>query len=144
MPKAAQEQSNHTALTPDESAVRVFVEHGRLRIVGEIPVVSNRAELEAFISEINVKLLGDDKKPKRPSFALVTKELTEAEAAMYIGHSRSFLKKCRIYGGVGGHTRGPKFTRDSKRCIRYPVDELDKWLAKRTKYETNCEVREND
>jgi hypothetical protein len=140
MPKAAQEPSNHTALIPEESAVRVFVEQGRLRVVGEIPVVSNKAELEAFVSEINVKLLGDNKKPRRPSFALLTKELTEAEAAIYIGHSKSFLKKCRIYGGAGGHTRGPKFTRDTKRCIRYPIEELDKWLANRTRYETNCEA----
>jgi hypothetical protein len=144
MPKAALEQSNHASLTPDESAIRVFVEHGRLRVIGEIPVVSNKAELEAFVSEINVKLLGDNKKPRRPSLALVTKELTEAEAAIYIGHSRSFLKKCRIYGAVGGHTRGPKFTRDTRRCIRYPIDELDKWLANRTRYESNCEVAEND
>ncbi|MDR3231156.1 MAG: hypothetical protein LBT65_06935 [Synergistaceae bacterium] len=143
MPKSAQEQSDHTPLISAESAVRVFVERGRLRIVGEIPVTSDKAELEAFVSEINVKLLGDGKKPKRVSFALVTKELTEAEAAIYIGHSRSFLKKCRLYGGIGGHTRGPKFTRDTKRCIRYPIDELDKWLTNRTKYETNCEVMKN-
>jgi hypothetical protein len=143
MPKTAQKQSDHAPLTPDGGAVRVFVERGCLRVIGEIPVVSDRAELEAFISEINVKLLGDEKKPKRQALALVTKELTEAEAAIYIGHSRSFLKKCRIYGSVDGHTRGPKFTKDTRRCIRYPVDELDKWLASRAKYEANCEVREN-
>ncbi|MDR3281253.1 MAG: hypothetical protein LBT23_12180 [Synergistaceae bacterium] len=144
MPKSAQEQSNHTVLIPEESAVRVFVERGRLRVVGEIPVVSGRAELEAFVSEITVKLLGDNKKIKRPPFALLTKELTEAEAAIYIGHSRSFLKKCRIYGRAGGHMRGPKFTRDTRRCIRYPIEELDKWLANRVRYETNCEAAEND
>jgi hypothetical protein len=143
MPKMAQEQSNYASLTHEESAVRVFVERGRLRIVGEIPVFSDKAELEAFVSEINLKLLGDDKKPKRAPLSLATKELTEAEAAIYIGHSRSFLKKCRMYGGIGGHTRGPKFTRDTKRCIRYPIDELDKWLTNRAKYETNCEVTQN-
>jgi hypothetical protein len=144
MPKAAQEQSNYASLTHEESAVRVFVERGRLRIVGEIPVISDRAELEAFVSEINVKLLGDEKKPKRAPFSLARKELTEAEAAIYIGHSRSFLKKCRLYGGIGGYTRGPKFTRDTKRCIRYPIDELDKWMSNRARYETNCEAAKND
>jgi hypothetical protein len=131
-------------LAPGGNAVRVFVERGCLRIVGEIPVASDRAELEAFVSEINVRLLGDGRKPKRQPFALSAKELTEAEAAVYIGHSRSFLKKCRIYGGTGGHTRGPKFTRDTKRCIRYPIEELNKWLNNRARYETNCEAAGND
>ena len=128
---------------PMESAIRVYVERGCLRVIGEIPVVSDKEELEAFVSEINFRLLGDNRKPKPPSFGLIAKELTEAEAAIYIGRSRSFLKKCRMEGSVGGRSRGPKFTRDSQRCVRYPVDELDKWLASRTKYETNCEVGQN-
>jgi len=92
------------------------------------------------LSEISLKLLGDKKMPKLRSVGITVKELTEAEAAIYIGRSKFFLRKCRMEGNVGKHQRGPKYTRDSKRCIRYPVDELDKWLASRKKYEANCEV----
>jgi hypothetical protein len=124
-----------------ESAVNVTIENGFLRVTGEIPVVSGRAEMEGFLSEISLKLLGSKKKPKSlPSFGLMKKELTEAEAAIYIGRSKSFLRKCRSAGSAGTSKRGPKFTRDSERCIRYPIDELDRWLANRAKYEANCEV----
>ena len=123
-----------------EGAISVCVDKGCLRVIGEIPVTSGKEGLEAFLSEISLKLLGDKKTPKLRSFGLTTKELTEAEAAVCIGRSKSFLRKCRMVGNIGKHQRGPKYTRDSKRCIRYPVDELDKWLASRKKYEANCEV----
>jgi hypothetical protein len=126
-----------------ESAVNVCVDKGCLRVVGEIPVSSSKEDLEAFVSEISLKLLGDKKKPKLPSFGLMKKELTEADAAVYIGRSKSFLRKCRMAGKAGTFQRGPKYTRDSERCIRYPVDELDKWLTSRAKYEANCEVTQN-
>jgi hypothetical protein len=126
-----------------ESAVNICVDKGCLRVVGEISVASNREELEAFVSEINLQLLGNKKKPKLLSFGLRAKELTEAEAAVYIGRSRAFLRKCRMAGKAGTVQRGPKYTRDSERCIRYPIDELDKWLANRAKYEANCEVMKN-
>jgi hypothetical protein len=126
-----------------ESAINVCVDKGCLRLVGEIPVASSREDLEAFVLDIRLKLLGDKKMPKLPSFGLRSKELTETEAAMYIGRSKSFLRKCRVDGNAGGRQRGPRYTRDSARTIRYPVDELDKWLASRAKYETNCEVMKN-
>jgi hypothetical protein len=125
------------------SAVNVCVDKGCLRVIGEIPVTSSKEDVEAFVSEISLKLLGDKKKPKLPSFGLLTKELTEADAAVYIGRSKSFLRKCRMAGKAGTIQRGPKYTRDSERCIRYPIDELDKWLANRAKYEANCEVKRN-
>jgi hypothetical protein len=121
-------------------AINVCVEKGCLRVTGEIPVTSGKEDLEAFLSELRLRLLGDKKMPKLPSFGLKTKELREAEAAIYIGRSKSFLRKCRMNGGAGGGQRGPKYTRDSARTIRYPIDELDKWLASRAKYEANCEV----
>ena len=123
-----------------QSAVSVYVDKGCLHVVGEIPIVCGREGLEEFLSEISFKLLGEKKVPKLQSFGFTIKELTEAEAAVYIGRSRSFLRKCRIDGKAGNHLRGPKFTRDAERTIRYPVDELDKWLASRKKYEANCEV----
>ena len=127
-----------------EGAVSVYVDKGCLRVIGEIPITSGKEDLEAFLSEINLKLLGDKKLPKLRSFGFRTKELTEAEAAVYIGRSKSFLSKCRMEGNIGKHQRGPKYTRDSERTIRYPVDELDKWLASRKKYEANCEVAHDD
>ena len=126
-----------------DGAINVRVDQGFLRVTGEIPVASGKNELEAFVSEIYFMLLGNKKLPKPPSFGLTTKELNETDAAIYIGRSRSFLRKCRMEGNIGKHQRGPKYTRDSARCIRYPVDELDKWLASRKKYEVNCEVAAN-
>jgi hypothetical protein len=123
-----------------ESAVNVSVDKGCLRVLGEIPVTSSKEELEGFVSAIFLELLGDKKKFKLPSFGLKAKELTEADAAVYIGRSKAFLRKCRMAGKAGTTQRGPKYTRDSERCIRYPVDELDKWLASRAKYEANCEA----
>lgn len=121
------------------SAINVSVEKGFLRVIGEIPVTSSKEELEAFVSDINWRLLGDKQTPKAPSFGLRTRELTEADAAIYIGRSRSFLRSCRHEGKRGKRPRGPKYTRDSARSIRYPVEELDKWLAGRALYEATCE-----
>lgn len=123
-----------------DGAINVCVEQGCLRVVGEIPVTSSKKELEDFLSEISLKLLGDKKTPQLRSFGKTVKELTEAEAAIYIGRSKAFLRKCRCEGKAGTSRRGPKFTRDSPRSIRYPVDELDKWLAGRRKFEVNCEI----
>jgi hypothetical protein len=123
-----------------ESAIDVSVDKGFLRLIGEIPVASSREDLEAFVMDIGLKLLGNKKMPKLPSFGLRTKELTETEAAVYIGRSKSFLRKCRAEGRAGRRQRGPKYTRDSARTIRYPLDELDKWLSNRAIYETNCEA----
>ncbi|GHV56520.1 hypothetical protein FACS1894216_20490 [Synergistales bacterium] len=119
--------------------VSVVVNNGCLKIVSEIQVNSGKDAMDAFVAEINLKLLGDKKSPKLPSFGIPTKELIEEEAARYIGHSKSFLRKCRLEGSANGGTRGPKYTRDSMRCIRYPVNELDKWLASRPLYSAGCE-----
>ena len=123
-----------------ESTVNVTIENGFLRVTGEIPVASGKAGMEGFLSAISLKLFGNKKKLKAPSFGVMKKELTEAEAAIYIGRSKSFLRKCRAAGRAGPFQRGPKYTRDSASCLSYPIDELDRWLASRAKYETNCEV----
>jgi len=121
------------------SAINVSVDKGFLRVLGEIPVSSTKKELEAFVAEINWQLLGDKNCAKTPSFGLSVKEFTEAEAAIYIGRSKSFLRSCRLEGKKGKRPRGPKYTRTSSRAIRYPVEELDKWLASRHLYEAKCE-----
>jgi hypothetical protein len=128
---------------PVESAINVTIENGFLRVIGEIPVTCGREEMEDFLSEISLKLLGKKRKTKVPSFGLVKKELTETEAAIYIGRSKFFLRKCRKDGSAGTFQRGPRYTRDSERSIRYPVEELDKWLSSRATYEANCEVISN-
>ena len=68
-----------------EGAVNVSVEKGFMRVIGEIALTSSAEDLEAFMSEISLQLLGNKKKPKPPSFGVTKKELTEAEAAVYIG-----------------------------------------------------------
>ncbi|GHV57975.1 hypothetical protein FACS1894216_22600 [Synergistales bacterium] len=127
-----------------EGAVSVYVENGCLKVIGEIPVAGDRGAFDAFIAAIIMKLLGDSKKPKLQSFSPAARELAERDASIYIGRSRAFLKKCRLEGSTGGRPRGPKFTRESARCVRYPIDELDKWLAGRARYETNCEIVSNN
>lgn len=54
--------------------------------------------------------------------------LTEREAAKYIGMSRSFLRHARIDGNRKGRTPAPKFIKIG-RAVRYPKDELEKFLA---------------
>lgn len=126
------------------SAINVSVDKGFLRVVGEISTASSKADLEAFVAEIHWKLLGDKDLPKTPSFGLTTKELCEADAAIYIGRSRSFLRSCRREGKKGKRPRGPKYRRDSERAIRYPIDELDKWLADRRLYQAASDELQND
>lgn len=55
--------------------------------------------------------------------------LTEAEAAKYIGMSRSFLSQDRMNGYREGRTQGPDFFKLGK-SIRYHRDDLDSWLMK--------------
>ena len=126
------------------SAINVSVDKGFLRVIGEISIASSKEELEAFVAEIHGKLLGDKEFSKAPSFGLATKELCEADAAIYIGRSKSFLRSCRREGKKGKRPRGPKYTRDSVRSIRYPIEELDKWLASRALYEASCEESQSD
>ena len=55
--------------------------------------------------------------------------LTEKEAAMYIGMSRSFLSQDRMNGYRTGRTKGPEFMKLG-RSVRYRRDVLDAWLDK--------------
>jgi hypothetical protein len=52
---------------------------------------------------------------------------TEAEAAEYIGMSRSFLRQARMNGQLKNRTPAPRYVRIF-RSIRYLVDDLDAWL----------------
>jgi hypothetical protein len=54
--------------------------------------------------------------------------LSEAEAASYIGMSRSYLRQSRMDGERENRTPGPRLRRIGTRCIRYLIDDLDAWL----------------
>ena len=53
--------------------------------------------------------------------------LSEAEAANYIGMSRSFLRQARMDGKRLNRTPGPPFTKIGRKVL-YPQDDLDGWL----------------
>ncbi len=53
--------------------------------------------------------------------------LTEKEAAIYIGMSRSFLSQDRMNGYREGRTPGPTFIKLG-RSVRYHKKDLDDWL----------------
>ena len=53
--------------------------------------------------------------------------LSEAEAAQYIGMSRSFLRQARMHGTRKNRTPGPPFTKIGRKVL-YLKDDLDAWL----------------
>lgn len=55
--------------------------------------------------------------------------MTEKEAALYIGMSRSYLSQDRINGHREGRTPGPSYMKLG-RSVRYHVRDLDDWLNK--------------
>jgi predicted DNA-binding transcriptional regulator AlpA len=59
-----------------------------------------------------------------------TEILTEKEAAIYIGMSRSFLSQDRMNGYRDNRTQGPDFMKIG-RSVRYRKSQLDEWLAKK-------------
>ena len=56
--------------------------------------------------------------------------LTEKEAAIYIGMSRSFLRQARMNSSRENGTSGPVYTKIG-RSIRYLKDDLNTWLDHR-------------
>ena len=59
---------------------------------------------------------------------------TEAQAAIYIGMSRSFLARSRMDGHRQNHTPGPDFIKIG-RVVRYLRDDLDRWLNEQQRLE---------
>lgn len=53
--------------------------------------------------------------------------LSEAEAAHYVGMSRSFLRQARMDGRRLNRTPGPPFTKIGRKVL-YLKDDLDRWL----------------
>ena len=117
----------------------INVVRGYLLIDAQIPITSASEEIEAFVHELRLQLLGDKKMMGHRPINMPPQELNEKDAARYIGRSVSFLRSCRYAGRAKNGDRGPKYTRGTKRSIRYPVKELDKWLANLNLYSASCE-----
>ena len=117
----------------------IQIEKGYLRIDAQIPLISPGEEIEAFIHELKFQLLGNKKLKDYHPVNLPPQELSEKDAAKYIGRTVSFLRNCRYAGKTKKGDRGPKYSRGTKRSIRYPVKELDKWLANLNLYSASCD-----
>ena len=62
------------------------------------------------------------------------RSLTEAEASLYIGMSRSFLRQSRMDGNRDKRTPAPPFIKIG-RSVRYLREDLDNWLDEFSKLE---------
>jgi hypothetical protein len=122
--------------------ISIHIEGGYLQISGQIPVVNASDEIEPFIRELKFQLFGEGETENVRTPSLAPKDLDEKDAAKYIGRSVSFLRCCRYNGRNKEGDRGPKYTRVSPRCIRYPVHELDKWRENHRLYGACCEEQE--
>ncbi len=58
--------------------------------------------------------------------------LTEKEAAIYIGMSRSFLSQDRMNGYRVNRTPGPVFMKLG-RAVRYHINDLNDWINQQRK-----------
>ena len=64
--------------------------------------------------------------------------LSTEEAARYLGISKSSLDKARSSGLIGHRTPMPPYTRIGDN-IRYPLDELNKWLQSLPRFSNTAE-----
>jgi hypothetical protein len=119
--------------------ISIHIEGGYLQIRGQIPVVNANEEIESFIQDLKFQLFGEGRAKMTHPASPAPRDLDEKDAAKYIGRSVSFLRECRYGGKSRSKDRGPKYTRVSPRCIRYPVYELDKWLENCRLYGACCE-----
>jgi len=119
--------------------ISIHIEGGYLQITAQMSVVNASVEIESFIRELKFQLFGDTQTKNEQPASIAPRDLDEKDAAKYIGRSVSFLRDCRYGGKNKGKRRGPKYTRVSQRCIRYPILELDKWLENCRLYDACCE-----
>ena len=119
--------------------INIYVEGGYLQIVCQVPVASTSEDIAAFIEELKFHMLGSEQNTNIRAIAYAPRELNEKDAAKYLGRSLSFLRSFRLNGKGKRKDSGPKYTRDTARCVRYPVKELDKWLETRRLFASSCE-----
>lgn len=79
-----------------------------------------------LLLKINNELLQENTSKPAPSIKR-NKTLSEAEAAKYIGMSRSFLAQDRMNGYRQNRTKGPSAIKIGRKIL-YDIDELDSWL----------------
>ncbi|MCL2009152.1 MAG: hypothetical protein FWG71_01230 [Synergistaceae bacterium] len=84
----------------------IHIEKGCLRIDAQIPLACACEEIEAFIHELKIQLLGDKKLRSYRPLNLPPQELSEKDAARYIGRTVSFLRGCRYAGKTKMATEG--------------------------------------
>jgi len=57
--------------------------------------------------------------------------ISEADAAQYLGVSRSFLRESRMNGVRKNRAEAPPYIRlGGGRAIRYSIDDLNEWIAR--------------
>lgn len=96
-----------------------------------IELLTNEINRLCKLLEINNQLLQTKNEVPSPKSK---KMLNEADAAIYIGMSRSFLAQDRMNGHRENRTKGPTPTKVGQRSIRYEQSELDAWLERNKKY----------
>jgi len=119
--------------------INIYVEGGYLQINCQVPVTSTSDDIAAFIEELKFHMFGREQNTDVRPIAYAPRELNEKDAARYIGRSLSYLRSFRLNGKNRRRENGPKYTRDTARCVRYPVKELDTWLENRKLYSSSCE-----
>lgn len=65
--------------------------------------------------------------------------LTEAEAAIYTGRSRDYLRHGRCYGATGNRTPTPPY-RKIGRSVLYEINDLDDWIEQFPKVSHTAQV----
>lgn len=94
-----------------------------------LQLLTNEIKQLILLLKTNNELLRENiSKPPSPSVKR-NKALTEAEAAKYIGMSRSFLAQDRMNGVRKNRTKGPSSIKVGRKIL-YDIDELDDWLKK--------------
>jgi predicted DNA-binding transcriptional regulator AlpA len=84
-----------------------------------LPLVDQRATGGTAVQDkSSLKPLGGSTRPRL---------LTEKQAALYIGMSRSFLRQSRMNGRRQNRTSGPPFLKIGRKVL-YLAEDLDAWL----------------
>ncbi len=65
---------------------------------------------------------------------ILPRSLTEIQTAAYIGMSRSYLRRARVYGNRDSSIPAPPFIKIG-RSVRYLREDLDIWLDNQKKLE---------
>jgi hypothetical protein len=121
------------------NSISIHVEGGYVQLSCQIPISSTEEDIAAFIEELKFHMLGDKRNLNVHAISYAPRELNEKDAAKYIGRSVSFLRSFRLKGKKKRDGAGPKYTKDTQHCVRYPVKELEMWLKNRKLYASSCE-----